>query len=208
MNLKLTNTILLLLLTVVSITLSYVLLRPAKHKEAVFSHKAAVTDAENELKATFWNVYPTLIIPNDDVTISDTITLKGEDTKVHKLGDLVDGRNKLIFRYSSFDCEICVDSVITAITRLTKNTPVKDLIIITDTQSERDFIIRSKNKNHPYPVYYMPYSKLGLSIENHGIPFLFILTKTFKTSKIFTPFKEVGYQTNQYLQYALNYLKQ
>ncbi len=82
-----------------------------------------------------------------------------------------------------------------------------DLLILTDYRNERDFLIIQKYYKHKNPVYNLGVKNLGLSIENKNLPFLFILTKDLRVTKIFVPFNEIPYQTAEYITYAYNLLK-
>ncbi|MGF7081399.1 TlpA family protein disulfide reductase [Mucilaginibacter sp. UYCu711] len=186
MNLKTTNTFLSVLSVVLTCALAVILLHRGPATSAGSSQiieQPTRTQAENELKASFWNMYPSLIIPSEDRTVSDTITLTRDDGKNFSLKSLVNGKNKLIFRYSAYDCEVCVDSVLSIVELITQSKKADDFIIVTDSKTDRDFFIKSKDKKHPYPIYNIARSSLGLPFENNGLPFLFILTKNFTTSK-------------------------
>ncbi len=77
---------------------------------------------------------------------------------------------------------------------------------LTDAKTERDFLIKTQNKDHPYNVYLMQNGNLNLTMEGKGFPYLFVLTKDFRATKIFIPFKELSYQTEQYLSYVFKFL--
>ena len=133
-------------------------------------------------------------------------SIMSNEGKEASLKTLVNNKTKLIFRYSHLDCEICVDSVLSLVQRITKKN--ENLLIITDSYSDRDFLIKTQNKKHPYPVYTISGSNLGLSIENKNLPFLFVITRDFRASKIFIPIKEIPYQTKEYLSYVFNFLNE
>ncbi len=107
MNLKLANNILFTLFVLTAAALIIILLYPPKFNQSVSSQPlASLENSKNAIKATFWNVYPSIVIPNDDQLISDTMTLERNDGKTFLLKELVGKKNKLILRYSSYDCEI------------------------------------------------------------------------------------------------------
>jgi hypothetical protein len=212
MTSKITNSILLALLSLTSLSLSFLLLRPNAVNPNVIisadsSDKTSTIDAENKIKATFFNVYPNIVIPSDDKSIDASITLLSSDGKRHTLNELVNKRSKLIFRYSELDCDMCIDSVISIIKKISPLKKIPNLIIISDFKSDRNFQIREKYKKHPYPIYNISSANLGLPIENKNFPFLFIITEDLKATKLFIPLKEFPYQTIEYIKYAFSLLK-
>ncbi len=211
MNQKQTHTFLLILLALTSVSLCVILLKPTKTQASAVvtpNSEAIKLDEVNKLKASFFNIYPSLVVPTEDKKIADTITLAGTDGRKLSLRTLAGNSPKLVFRYSRLDCELCIDSVLSIIKKIKGETKVPELIVIADFQNNRDFLIKDKHKKHPYPVYNIANGNLGLPVENKNLPFLFILSEDFKATKVFIPFKEVPYQTNEYINYAFNYLKQ
>lgn len=208
MNFKLTSSFLFFLLVLTSCGLVFSLMRPqTTSKSAPISQsETRQEDVETDLKVAFWNTYPTLVIPNDGKRISESVLLKDIAGKSFPLGELIRGESKLIFRYSYIDCGVCIDSVISQIQEITKLDKLDDLIIITDSYSDRDFVIKNKRNDHPYPVYNISNSNLGISLEGKNLPFLFVVDSELRASKFFIPIKEVPYQTEQYLAYIFEFL--
>ena len=204
-------TFLLIQLTVTSVALSFVLLKPTKRAPKLLppntQTQTNALDATMSLKASFWNIYPTLVIPDDDKVLNNNLLLQSTDGKFHKLNDLVGNKPKLVFRYSQLDCDVCVDSVLATLNMITGKKILNNLIIIADFQNERDFKIYEISKKHIYPIYNIAGSHLGLSLEHKNLPFLFILSGKLRVTKLFVPFKEIPYQTQEYIKYAFNYLK-
>lgn len=210
MNPKHLINFLVILLIITSATLVVAFMRPANTKIINSAREDASvyrTDPLISLQASFYTIYPTLVTPDDGILIKGTDSLMTERKRRVSLRSLIGNKTKLIFRYSYMDCDICVDSVISQVKKITQRAKLNDFLIITDTRTERDFLLKSNYKKHPFPIYGLLQSKLGLTMENKNLPFLFVISPDLRISKIFIPFKESPYQTEQYLDYIFHDLK-
>jgi len=210
MKTKNLNYFLTVLLIAVSGGLIFMFLRPLK-AQTLTAAKAKPEAPSNAdpvlaLKASFYDIYPSLVLPDDGFKLKDTDSILTPDKKFIPFSKLIGNGEKLIFRYSYIDCDVCVDSVLSAVQRITKKNKINQLIVLTDTKTERDFMLKSQYKKHPYPVYALVRNKLGLTMENKNLPFLFVVSPDMRVSKVFIPFKESHYQTQQYLGYIFKYL--
>lgn len=204
------NYFLTVLLIAASGGLVFMLLRPAQGQRSPVAKAKpsapSVMDPVVALKATFYDIYPSLVLPDDGFKLKDTDSILTADKKFIPFSKLIGNGEKLVFRYSYIDCDVCVDSVLSAVQRITKKNKLDKLIVLTDTKTERDFLLKNQYKKHPYPVYALVRNKLGLTMENKNLPFLFLVSPDMKVSKVFIPFKESHYQTQQYLGYMFKYL--
>lgn len=195
------------LLMATTTTLVFILMKPkARLEQAIAVPKVADDGPVVKLKSAFYNLYPTLVIPSDHKLVSAKTLVKTPEGQSRSLKELVGNKPRLILRYSHIDCEVCVDSVVSQIHRITKREKLPELLILTDIYTERDFLIKTRNKKYAFATYGLPGTNLGLPLENKNLPFLFVLTPDFKATKIFVPFKEVPYQTTEYLKEIFRYL--
>nr|WP_157247425.1 hypothetical protein [Pedobacter panaciterrae] len=164
------------------------------------------TDLIRDLKATMWDNYVPFIIEDDFRLLDHNVSLSDTLGNNIKLKDLAPNKYKIIVRYSSTDCDICVDSVMNMISGLKDKKNLDNVYAITDSRDERDFIIRTSSKKYPVPVYRLSESTLGLFMENKNFPFVFVLTPDFHVVKVFMPSKEVPLHIRAYLSKVLNYL--
>lgn len=162
----------------------------------------------NKLKGSFWDIYPQLVIASDGMQLDKNIVVKDAKNNEYSLSQLVGNKSKLVFRYSVRDCDICIDSVFYILNRYKENKGLSDVIILTDSYSERDFILKMKYTESPFVVYDISPKGLSLALENRNLPFLFLLGKDFRAVKFFTPFKELSGKTDEYLDIVLRQLKE
>lgn len=147
----------------------------------------------------FWEIYPELVVPNTGKVIDKTLRLrdkKGEDITVQ---DLSKKMPFLVFRYSRYDCQLCVDQVLGKLQTVFEG--VEDQVcLIIDGMTEREFRLRYKDRNIGFLTYFVFDDNLELSLENKNLPFLFVLSPETMVDKIFIPFREYPNQTDAYLK--------
>lgn len=159
----------------------------------------------NDNRTFFWEIYPELVIPNSGKKINDRLSLIDSNSVVKSLAEVSDGETILIFRFSKFDCNVCVDQVILKLAKLFQNKE-KQIVLLVDGYSPRELRLKFKNRAWKFPIYILEKEKLGLSLENKNLPFLFILKAgTYEVNKIFIPFKEHQGQTDSYLYKIAEY---
>jgi hypothetical protein len=170
--------------------------------------KEKTIDPLVEMKAKMWDSYVTTIIPDLGKKVSPSIMVQDVDTKKYKLSDVLSNRNKLIFRFSYRDCEVCIDTVLNQLNQLSKKYSIMDVVVITDSYSPQAFLVKSEHSRYPKFTYSIVDTAFGLSLEDKGSPFLFIMDKNYSANKIFIPVKENPQQIKRYLIDMLIYLKE
>ncbi|WP_345212059.1 hypothetical protein [Mucilaginibacter gynuensis] len=176
-----------------------------KAKAVKATTKTVSDDFLNGTKAEMWDNYVPFMY-DDDKSIPKETPLIDSLEKEFTLKKLTNGRYTLIVRYSFMDCEMCVDTLLTHVEKLRKQTKYKDILVITDSYSERDYLIKVTRFKRPFKIYNLPETRLGLSIENKNFPFMFVLTPDMRVTKIFVPIKEYSAQIDEYLNYTNEYI--
>lgn len=176
------------------------------HKKDNNENKQAKSiETEKDERAFFWQIYPELVIQTEGTLIDKNTAIL--DTAEHELmvHDLFGGRTRdsiLIFRFSKFDCDVCIKETIPILKKAFGEQPDRVLLLV-DGMSPRDFRIKYKDANILFPTYFIK-EGLKLPLENKNIPFFFILDKTrFSASKLFLPNKLYPQQTRAYLKNVL-----
>jgi len=199
------NLLALVIVIVIAVVTIFSFLRKSEYSPQPIS-KNISTDIIRDLKATMWDNYVPFIIEDDFRLVDSNISLSDTLRNNIKLKDLASNKYKIIIRYSSTDCDICVDTIMNVISGLSGKKKLNNIYAITDSRDERDFIIRASAKKYPVPVYRLNGNSLGLFMENKNFPFMFILTPDFHVVKIFMPSKEVPSHIRAYLSKAVSYL--
>lgn len=164
------------------------------------SEEASQSVPVNDNRTFFWEIYPELVIPNSGRKINDRLSLTDSNSMVRPLADISTGKSILIFRFSKFDCNVCIDQVILKLTELFSDKE-SGVCLLVDGYSPRELRLKFKDRSWKFPIYILEKEKLGLSLENKNLPFLFVLsTDTYEVNKIFIPFREYPHQTDSYLQ--------
>ncbi len=156
----------------------------------------------------FWEIYPELIIPNTGKKINSNLSLLDSNDRSIPLAKLPADFPLLVFRYSKFDCHVCVNQVLQKLAKLFKGRE-KQVCLLVDGYSARELRIKYKDSGLTFPIYILDKDKLGLSMENKNLPFLFTFeNRNFQVNKIFVPFKEHSGQTDTYLQNIVAYFEE
>jgi len=149
-------------------------------------------------KSLFWDIYPELVIPNLGKKIDSGIGLKDLNNEHVSIERVLKSGSFLVFRYSRYDCNLCVDQLLEKLHVFFKGSESRVCLMI-DGMTEREFKIKYGSKGIKFPVFFLD-NNLGLSLENKNLPFLFVLSPDFRADKIFVPFKEFPRQTDAYLK--------
>ncbi len=201
---------LLLLSTAITMASVFSKRRPGNEKlKYVYTKQENKENNLNKVKANFWDIYTTLLIPAENKAVNPNIVLKDTTLKEVKLSEVKKFDEIIVFRYSSKDCEECVESVLKVINDYFKNIPMGKIIIINDAYSERDFVLKTRFSKIKLPVYMLTETLKGLDlpIENKNLPFLFVYNKENKAIKLFTPFRDIPQKTGEYLKITLAHIK-
>lgn len=166
---------------------------PAQHR------RSELGKVPHDNKVFFWDIYPELIIPNSGKNLSAAIKVHDLNGKELQLQDISPSFPVLVFRYSQYDCHLCVDQVLEKMGRVFEGDENKVWLIV-DGMTARDFRIKYKERDIRFQTYLIVEGNLGLTLENKNMPFLFTLEPaSFQVNKIFVPFKEFPDQTDTYL---------
>ncbi|MEC3879732.1 hypothetical protein [Parapedobacter sp. 10938] len=160
----------------------------------------------NDNRTFFWEIYPELVIPSTGREIDGNISLVDSNLNVTPLIGVLKDFPILVLRYSKFDCHVCVNQVLDKLVKRFEGNEEKVCLLV-DGYSARELRLKYRGKSLKFPIYILEDEKLGLSLENKNLPFLFVF-KDFDldVDKIFVPFKEHSEQTDTYLEHVFQYM--
>lgn len=193
-NHKLHILILYVMLILTLLIIGYGLLRSADEPEG---SRAQNTKSDN--RTFFWDIYPELVIPNTGKVIDKKLKLRSQQEEDIAVRELSREAPLLVFRYSRFDCQLCIDQVLDKLHAVFEEDNLKVRLII-DGMTGREFRMKYKEREMNFSAYFLSTDNLNLSLENKNLPFLFVLSKDAKVDKIFIPFREYPNQTDAYLK--------
>lgn len=181
------------LLAVALVTIGIGLLRWPETGVSVQNHM------ESDERTLFWDIYPELVIPNAGKAIDKSLLIKDLNDGKITVEELSKRSPLLVFRYSQYDCHLCIDQVLEKLHTIYEGEEDKVCLII-DGMAGREFRLKYKNRKMDFPSYFVIDDNLGLSLENKNLPFLFVLSSDALVNKVFVPFKEFPNQTDAYLR--------
>jgi hypothetical protein len=195
-------------LSILAITASIVifLLMRKNNQAAPPVAEDALTKAKQDQKAIMWDNYVPYIVEDDYKVLSSKASFTDTTSKVFKLDDIIAKRYKLVIRYSYIDCDLCVKKIMNVLKTVGAEQSLKDAIGFTNSNSDRDFLIRSRENVYPVKLYNVTDGSIGLYMENKNFPFMFVLTPEGRAIKFFTPSKENPEQITNYLRKALKFI--
>ena len=163
------------------------------------THTTVHQGIKSDERTFFWDIYPELVIPNAGTTIDKNLRIKDMNDGEIVVEDLLEKLPLLVFRYSQYDCQLCVNQVLEKLHTIYEGDEDKVCLII-DGMGEREFRLKYKDREMKFSSYFVVNENLGLSLENKNLPFLFVLSDDARVNKLFVPFKEHPNQTDAYLR--------
>lgn len=155
--------------------------------------------------------FGSLITQNEGVLVdknTELMNLRNEMTTLNHLFSIFD--KKIIFRFSSLDCNLCVQHIFNVINLFPKDIQEKKFIIIYDSDSFRNFAIKFQTINTIVPAYlispegenYIKGKFLNIPVEGKGMPFFFSLNDLKETDNIYIP----DHNNPDFIKNYLNFL--
>lgn len=114
----------------------------------------------------------------------------------------------LFFRFSEYNCEMCIQSEIDLINKLDSHNMI---IGLASYKNSRTLAIAKEKYNIQFPIYQLSYEEsqltLPFSLEGNGTPYLFFINTDFKAKHIFIPSKELPEISTQYYMQIFDLIK-
>lgn len=131
--------------------------------------------------------YRSLIQQDQSRLLSKYINI--EDSNDNEVSfDTVFNKRKLVVRYSSLNCNACVDSLIKYTKQLSNEIGRDKIVVCAKYENKRDFHLLSRINKNDLDIYQV--DSLLLNIESKGIPYMFVVNEDYSVSHTFIPHKE------------------
>jgi hypothetical protein len=156
--------------------------------------------------------FGSLITQNEGIPIDKDILFIDLHNKVVPLEKTgATKNNKIIFRFSSLDCSLCINRILNVLNKFPENIKKNKFMIMYDGDEFRNFDIKFKSLNTVIPAFLISsknesYEKskyLGIPIEGKGLPFFFSLNNSNETDNIYIPDQEKPDYIKNYLNFLL-----
>lgn len=162
----------------------------------------------------FWEIYPELVITTEGEKINEqAVILDQFDNKIafSELLKVTKSQNLLIFRFSAYDCDLCIKSTLPLLKDYINKFP-ENIKVVVDGMTARDFRIKYKELQKDIfwekTIFFLEQENFGLSLENKNIPFFLVVNKGSKLiNRVFLPDKLYPQQTIVYLDKVMASLK-
>jgi len=129
---------------------------------------------------------------------SETIFLDSLSNAI-QLKDLVEDSPKLVFRFTSLNCDKCYKEVLSVIAKQSKEHNDCDLILIVSFNHVNNLRLILRDYNLRVPFFLTTSASLINEVDSINYPYFFTLEQDGKVSKIFFVNYETPELTNQYL---------
>ncbi|WP_298487559.1 hypothetical protein [uncultured Maribacter sp.] len=121
---------------------------------------------------------------------------------LNKLKIILKEKQKLVFRFNTASCGICVDSVLLNLNRFSKENNLKnEIVILTAYENNRDLHIFKKINNVNFNVLNFKEGDLNIPSDKGHKPFLFVTDSTLICKSFFIPEKSWPFLTKKYLEH-------
>ena len=115
-----------------------------------------------------------------DQQLEDMI-LRDESRNEIQLSKLLEGKETLVFKFSSSNCSTCIQSGFSALRKIAKNIPRERLIILADKSNRREVQALSNSMG-----------------RDENVPFVFIIGEDLRMKDLFIPMKELPDYSDMY----------
>ena len=156
-----------------------------------------------DVKSSLSYDYTKSMLYNGLVLDSATSLLDNKDS-LYTLGNLIDAKRKLVFRYSFIHCNVCVDTLMKFVNKFADEVGKDNVVIFAQYANKRDYKNFVRINQVKTSIYHLQDSLC--KADELSIPYLFILEDNMTVSNFFMPRKEYPKITEQYLQSIKNIL--
>lgn len=116
-----------------------------------------------------------------------------------KLQFVVNGKPKLVFRFTDLHCSVCIKAIIPYLKSFSEKIGSSNIILFVSQSNLKYIKLLYSDYHLDFPFFIVPYNSLKNDIENFNSPYLFIMTSDLKAQKAFIPDKSLPEITEYYL---------
>lgn len=138
--------------------------------------------------------------------LPDSMVLIDESENRVSISNVLGEGKTLIFRYSSLQCNSCVDSQMEIMRDVLKNKEY-NIIFLACYNNPRDLIVFKKSHSIDYPVYRLIDCSLPLPVDAINEPYFFVLDKEMTPEYLFIPHKSFPQLSIDYLNNIVKFLE-
>jgi hypothetical protein len=159
-------------------------------------NKISKDDPNNNIESLYFQNNILTGLMNNGLTVNDDIVLFNSDGNIRdiKLSELP---STLVFRFSSFSCNMCIDYVLEKMKKHFEHYEINPNVLIIVSESNPSAMKKWKNILHLRDS-----NTLGLPVERAHIPFIFLLEKG-KVTHLFIPDESF----DKYMEFYFKLLK-
>ena len=107
------------------------------------------------------------------------------------LAALTSGKPLLFLRYSSLNCNLCVDHSLSYLKSLADSIGHENIVILASYNTMRELALFKRVNQIRFPVYRIADNSLGIPADKYSFPYLFITNKSLTVTNLHIPDKDV-----------------
>lgn len=153
----------------------------AKQSETLEVQKQMLTLLSGNMKMHY--VYSESQLPD--------MTLLDKDRNAIKLSALLNGEDKVVFKFSSTNCSSCIQHSFSSVRKLMGKLAKDKLIIIADNSNRRELQALVNSLSLSLPVYLTEDTVFHYILEKENVPFFFVIREDLRMKDLFIPMKEL-----------------
>ena len=143
----------------------------AKQSETLEVQKQMLTLLSGNMKMHY--VYSESQLPD--------MTLLDKDRNAIKLSALLNGEDKVVFKFSSTNCSSCIQHSFSSVRKLMGKLAKDKLIIIADNSNRRELQALVNSLSLSLPVYLTEDTVFHYILEKENVPFFFVIVSPQST---------------------------
>jgi len=119
------------------------------------------------------------------------LQIESEAGESSRLAALTSGKPLLFLRYSSLNCNLCVDHSLNYLKSLADSIGHENIVILASYNTMRELALFKRVNQIRFPVYRIADNSLGIPAEKYSFPYLFITNKSLTVTNFHIPDKDV-----------------
>lgn len=128
----------------------------------------------------------------------EDIILRDKSHNEIQLSKLLEGKETLVFKFSSSNCSTCIQSGFSALRKIARNIPRERLIILADKSNRREVQALSNSMGLDYPIYLADDNAFSHMLRDENVPFVFVIGEDLRMKDLFIPMKELPDYSDMY----------
>ncbi|MCK7540813.1 MAG: hypothetical protein MZV63_62955 [Marinilabiliales bacterium] len=128
---------------------------------------------------------------SEGAVMDGLLQIESETGDSSRLAALISGKPLLFLRYSSLNCNLCVDHSLNYLKSLADSIGHENIVILASYNTMRELALFKRVNQIRFSVYRIADNSLGIPADKYSFPYLFITNKSLTVTNLHIPDKDV-----------------